>query len=129
MSTEKIARVRRAAEAPEFHTAELCFIAELSNTSDDPAVSIARARVPPGITTRWHRVTGTVERYCILSGEGSVEIGTLPPQPMGPGDTVVIPAGERQRITNTGCGDLVFLAICTPRFTPQAYVDVDASPT
>jgi oxalate decarboxylase/phosphoglucose isomerase-like protein (cupin superfamily) len=37
---------------------------------------------------------------------------------------VLIPPSTRQRIANTGPGDLVFLAICTPRFTQGAYEDV-----
>lgn len=40
--------VRRFDPAAESHTAELCFINELSNIADDPALSIARARVAPG---------------------------------------------------------------------------------
>ena len=43
----------------EFYTSEKCYITELSNTPDDPDVSIARARVEPGVTTRWHRLKGT----------------------------------------------------------------------
>jgi oxalate decarboxylase/phosphoglucose isomerase-like protein (cupin superfamily) len=31
----------------------------------------------------------------------------------------------RQRITNIGKDDLVFLAICTPRFSQDAYEDID----
>jgi len=42
----------------EFYTSERCHIVELSNTRDDPYVSIARARVEPGVTTRWHRPGG-----------------------------------------------------------------------
>src|SRR4051812_1724040 len=91
---------------------EGCFVLELSNSSDDPDVSIARARVPPGATTRWHRLNAIAERYVVIEGEGSVEIGELPPQPVGPGDVVVIPPGCRQRITNTDDdSDLIFLAI------------------
>jgi mannose-6-phosphate isomerase-like protein (cupin superfamily) len=45
---------------------------------------------------------------------------------MGDGDVVIIPAGARQRISNTGTIDLVFLAICVPRFTPGAYVDIES---
>jgi mannose-6-phosphate isomerase-like protein (cupin superfamily) len=37
------------------------------------------------------------------------------------GDVVRIPAGVPQRITNTTDGDLVFFAVCTPRFVPSAY--------
>lgn len=109
----------------EFYTDERCFIVELSNTPDDPAVSIARARVAPGVTTRWHRVRETAERYVILEGRGRVEIGSLPPQDVGPGDVVLIPPSCPQRIANTGAGDLIFLAVCTPRFTNEAYEDID----
>ena len=112
----------------EFYTPEGCFINELSNTDADPEASIARARVEPGKTTRWHRITGTTERYVILSGEGKVEVGNVPPQRVGPGDVVLIPPDCRQRITNVGNTNLFFLAICTPRFLPEAYEDIDPSP-
>lgn len=117
--------IRRFEAEAEFHTAEGCFINELSNTADDPAVSIARARVAPGVTTRWHRVNGTAERYVILEGKGRVEVGSLPPQEVGPGDVVLIPPSCRQRIENIGEKDLVFLAVCTPRFVQQAYEDIE----
>jgi mannose-6-phosphate isomerase-like protein (cupin superfamily) len=54
-----------------------------------------------------------------------VEVGSAAPQEVGPGDVVVIPPGVPQRIANTGGADLVFLAICTPRFTPDAYEDIE----
>ena len=109
----------------EFYTAEKCYITELSNAQDDPDASIARARVKPGITTRWHRLKGTIERYCIISGRGSIEIGELPPQEVKTGDTVLIPSLCRQRISNIGEDDLIFLAICTPRFTDDVYEDIE----
>lgn len=104
---------------------EGCHIIELSNTSDDPEASIARARLEPGLTTRWHRLSGTTERYVILEGRGRVEVGDLPPQEVGPLDVVRIPADCPQRITNIGAADLIFLAVCTPRFQPEAYRDID----
>ncbi len=104
---------------------EACFILELSNSPDDPDVSIARARVAPGAATRWHRLTGTAERYVILAGAGRVEVGALPPQDVKPGDVVLIPPACRQRITNIGGADLVFLAVCTPRFQPGCYEDLE----
>lgn len=113
--------VRRYDPAAEFFTPEQCAINELSNVAGDEAVSIARARVAPGVTTRWHRLQGTTERYVILEGSGRVEVGDLPPQAVGPGDTVLIPPMCRQRITNIGSEDLVFLAICTPRFRQAVY--------
>jgi mannose-6-phosphate isomerase-like protein (cupin superfamily) len=108
----------------EVFTAERCFILELSNRADDPDVSIARARVEPGVTTRWHLVRDTVERYVILEGTGEVEVGDSAARRVGAGDVVLIPASVRQRITNSGASDLIFLALCTPRFRPDAYEDL-----
>jgi mannose-6-phosphate isomerase-like protein (cupin superfamily) len=117
--------IRRFSPAAEYYfSAEGCFINELSNIADDPSVSIARARVAPGVTTRWHRVRETTERYVILEGRGRVEVGELPPQEVGPGDVVLIPPSCRQRITSIGAGDLVFLAICSPRFVTDVYEPV-----
>lgn len=109
----------------EFHTAERCSVIELSNTPDDPEVSIARIRVAPGVATRRHRLIGTAERYVILDGSGRMEIGDLSPRDVNAGDVVLIPPSCRQRITNIGQGDLLFLAICTPRFKPEAYEDLE----
>ena len=117
--------IARAESSDEYYFDEGCFILELSNSSEDPAVSVARARVEPGRTTRLHRLTDTVERYVILEGAGRVELGESTPEDVTPGDVVIIPAGCAQRITNTGERDLVFLAICTPRFTRDAYEDVE----
>lgn len=120
------AAIRTPDSAAEFFTAEKCHILEISNSPDDPDCSIARARVEPGVTTRWHRLAGTAERYVILEGRGRAEIGELPPRNVGPGDVVLIPPGVRQRITNAGNRDLVFLAVCTPRFRPEAYEDIES---
>jgi mannose-6-phosphate isomerase-like protein (cupin superfamily) len=105
----------------EFYTPERCFIVESWNRPDDEGLSIARARVEVGVTTAWHAVLGTIERYLIVTGGGTVEVDDLPPTAVGPGDVVVIPPGKRQRVTNTGDTDLVFYAICTPRFQQSAY--------
>lgn len=119
------ASIKHLSASAEFYTAEKCFITELSNTADDPDISIARARVEPGVTTRWHRLSGTVERYCIISGRGRMEVGDLEPQEVTAGDVVLIPSMCRQRITNTGLEDLLFLAICTPRFSNEVYEEID----
>ena len=63
---------------------------------------------------------------CVKSQEASVEIGDLPPHRVTAGDVVIIPPQVRQRISNIGTDDLVFLAICSPRFTGAAYVDLEA---
>ena len=109
----------------EFHTPEQCHITELSNSADDPDVSIARARLETGVTTRWHRLSGTAERYYIVSGKGRVEIGELDPREVCAGDVVLIPPMYRQRIANIGAEDLIFLAICTPPFSHDVYEDIE----
>ena len=117
--------IKNREASAEFTTPERCHIIELSNSPDDEAASIAEARVEPGVTTRWHCLKGVVERYVILAGKGRVEVGGLPAQDVKPGDVVLIPARCPQRIANIGPEDLVFLAVCTPRFTPEVYEDID----
>jgi mannose-6-phosphate isomerase-like protein (cupin superfamily) len=119
-------QIRHLLPQAEYYFIEGCHINELSNTPDDGAVSIAQARVAPGVATRWHRLRGTVERYVILSGRGRVEVGEMEAEEVGAGAVVVIPSLCRQRITNIGSEDLVFLAICSPRFQPDVYEDVDS---
>ncbi|KUG22566.1 hypothetical protein ASZ90_007658 [hydrocarbon metagenome] len=109
----------------EFYISERCYVTELSTSADDPDVSIARARVKSGVTTRRHRLKGITERYYIVSGKGRVEIGDLPPQEVNHGDVVLIPPMCPQRITNIGKDDLIFLAICSPRFTQDVYEDIE----
>jgi len=114
-------------ESSEFDTPERCFIVEMLNTPDDPDLSIARARVAPGVSTQWHCVLDTAERYVIVQGSGRVEIGELPPRVVGVGDVVLIPPSCRQRIANLGTEDLVFLAICTPRFEKCNYQNLSGT--
>ena len=105
----------------EFFTPERCHIIETYNSAADEACSVARARVQRGVTTAWHQVEGTVERYIMAQGRGRVEVGNFPAEDVGPGDVVIIPAGVRQRISNIGDEDLIFFCVCTPRFQPQNY--------
>jgi oxalate decarboxylase/phosphoglucose isomerase-like protein (cupin superfamily) len=44
---------------------------------------------------------------------------------VNPGDVVLIPPMCPQRITNCGTDDLVFIAICSPRFVQDAYEDIE----
>lgn len=108
-------------EPQEYYFREGCYVTELINQNDDPDVSVARIRVSAGVTTRWHRLHKTRERYLIVEGCGLVEIDDSTPRNVGPGDCVQIPADSLQRISNTGRSDLIFLAVCTPRFTPECY--------
>ncbi len=120
------AAIRKLEDREEYYFAEGCFITELSTGSEDALLSIARARVTAGKTTRWHSLVDTAERYVIIEGTGRVEVGDLPPTVVGAGDVVLIPAGVRQRISNIAAVDLVFLALCTPPFRESAYRDLES---
>lgn len=109
----------------EYFFQENCYINELSNTEEDGALSIAQARVKPGEKTHWHKLRESKERYVILQGEGHVWIGETQTQHVKPGDVVLIPENCPQRIENSGDEDLVFLALCTPRFVAESYVDLE----
>ncbi len=107
----------------EFYFKEGCFIEEMLNNSDQPQMSIARVRVLVNTTTRLHSLRATTERYVILVGEGVVTIADKS-WPVVARDVVTIEAGQGQKIKNTGSEDLVFLAICTPRFLQENYCEI-----
>ena len=116
------AQIMKADATREFETPERCLILEVANDDGDGDVSISRARVPVGVTTEWHHLAGTDERYIIVSGKGRVELGGLAANDVAAGDVVRIPANTAQRIVNTGDNDLVFFCVCTPRFKPSSYI-------
>ena len=119
------ARVLRVRESEEYYTDERCHILELSNDAGDPQLSIARARVAPGIATKLHRLREAAERYVVLEGEGDVRLGDADAQHVVPGSVVHIPPGVTQSIHNTGDTDLVFLCLCTPRFRWHDYEELE----
>lgn len=111
----------RAEPDAEYYFEEGCFILEHLNDPADPDASIARARVPEGGATQWHRLLGITERYYVLQGRGRAEIGDERIT-IEPGDVVLIPPETPQRVINIGPGELVFLAVCTPRFRRECYL-------
>ena len=113
-------------ESKEFFTNERCHILELlDNQNSENLFSIARARVEPGVTTAWHKLTGIIEYYYILDGKGFMEIGEEEGFDVGKNDVVTIPANFAQRIQNKGEEDLIFLAICNPPFSDANYEDLE----
>ena len=114
----KIAKANGSEEF--FAPSERCFILETWHDTGD-SMTFARTRVAPGVATEWHALDGVTERYIVVEGTGRMEVGDLPPTEVAPGDTVFIPAGVRQRITNTGAQDLIFYCVCTPPFNPACY--------
>ena len=63
-------------------------------------------------------------RYFILQGQGRVEIGALPLQDVTNGFVALVPPMCRQGITNTALGELLSLAICSPRFSADDYSEI-----
>jgi mannose-6-phosphate isomerase-like protein (cupin superfamily) len=115
-------------ESSEYFFREGCYIVEVLNDPDHPDLSIARARVAPGVTTQPHSLTNTTERYLIQSGTGLVFLGDdTQGMPVKADDVVVIPSGVCQSIRNTGRVDLIFHALCTPRFLPENYREEEVS--
>ncbi len=99
----------------EFYTPERWYVTEWWNTPRDPALSVARLRIEPGIRSRPYRLRGITERYLFLAGHGVVDIDGER-QEVGPGDGVLIRGGSWRYVVNTGDRDLGLLAICRPRF-------------
>jgi mannose-6-phosphate isomerase-like protein (cupin superfamily) len=112
-------KIITASNQNEKFTPERCFVNENYSEKD---ISIARAKVKPGIKTIPHHLEGVQEIYLITQGMGRAYIESIEPKNVSTGDLVLIPAGKSQSIENIGVTDLVFYCICTPRFTQDCYV-------
>jgi mannose-6-phosphate isomerase-like protein (cupin superfamily) len=94
--------VWKADVAREFLTPERCHILETYNTPTEDSLSIARARVEPNVTTAWHVLEHTMERYIIAEGHGIVEVGDFPAADVGPGDVASFPRGPAKELPTRG---------------------------
>lgn len=112
------------AKPAEFWTAERCYITELMNHDRMPEVSIARTRVEPGITTQLHSLS-VAEWYVIEAGTGLMTVGEEGPGRVVAGDVVCIPRESPQMVFNDGENDLIFLCVCSPRFSQECYTSLE----
>lgn len=76
------------------------------------AFSLAHARVAPGGSTILHSLSSS-ETYIIVSGKGRMQIDGEE-RDVGTGQVVYIPPNAKQKIMNTGSGDLVFYCVVSP---------------
>jgi len=83
------------------------------NDKLDSAYSLAHARLLPGEQSTPHVLQTSSEAYYILNGQGRVYIEEEAAV-VAEGDTVLIPAGAKQYIENTGSEELAFLCIVSP---------------
>ncbi|HPE74407.1 MAG TPA: hypothetical protein PK018_19895 [Candidatus Competibacter sp.] len=67
----------------------------------------------------------TTERSLILEEWRRIEGGDGLPEAVGLSDGVRVPPDVRPPIANTGDADLIFLAICMPRFAGTGDEDVE----
>lgn len=104
----------------EYYFKEGCFIEEWHNSEQDESMSVARVRVEAKQQTLLHSLKNTTERYVMLQGEAVVTIDGKSKKVKNK-DVVVIAPGQTQKIQNSLDSDLIFLAICTPRFELENY--------
>ena len=76
------------------------------------------------MTTQLHRLNGTEETYIIKRCDGVLEIDGEKSE-LQLGDAIIIPAGASQKISNIGPEDLEFFCLCTHRFLPECYEDLE----
>jgi mannose-6-phosphate isomerase-like protein (cupin superfamily) len=112
------------AKPEELWTSERCYITELLNNERTAEVSIARTRVEAGVTTQLHALS-VAEWYVIESGTGLMTVGDQAPERVAAGDVVSIPKNMPQKIHNDGDYDLLFLCVCTPRFSQECYISLE----
>ena len=110
-------------ESQEYFFDEGCHILEIYNDPKQTELSIARARVQAKKETCLHALSSTIERYIILSGEGIATINNKQYE-VKANDVLVIDEGVAQKIRNTKNEDLIFLVVCSPRFTPECYQEL-----
>ena len=93
---------------------------EILHPERDPVdirYSLAHAVIRGGQVSLRHRLT-SVEVYYFLTGTGVMYVGEESTA-VGPGQTVVIPAGATQWVRNTGNDDLEFLCIVDPAWQEE----------
>lgn len=109
--------IKTSDDIPLFEAADGCLVAEVIHPRNDgttPRVSLARATVRPGRSTRPHRLD-MVEIYYVLEGRGLMFIDGESRE-VEAGQAVYIPVGAVQHIKNTGSGGLSFLCVCAPAY-------------
>ena len=74
--------------------------------------SLAHAKVPPGQSTKPHRLKSS-EVYYILQGQGTMHIDKESAK-VSPNCAVYIPPNSTQYIENPGKTDLIFLCLVSP---------------
>lgn len=107
--------IRNRDEQPPFITKDGSTIVSLLDASNAPVKnqSLAEAFIPKGGATERHYHAESEEFYFITAGSGMMELAGETRE-VGPGDAILIPAGEWHRIV--ALEDLYFLCCCAPPY-------------
>jgi mannose-6-phosphate isomerase-like protein (cupin superfamily) len=110
-----------------FVTADGSSIRELAGVPTGNSVnqSLAEATVPAGGSTIEHFHRTSEEIYLFTSGMGRMRLGDQESD-VRAGDTVVIPPGVRHKLDNEGEDPLVLLCCCSPAYSHEDTVLVEA---
>jgi mannose-6-phosphate isomerase-like protein (cupin superfamily) len=113
-------RVENLGRVEAFTTMDGSTIREVAGppTGNARNQSLAEATVAPGSATAEHHHRTTEEIYLFTHGTGVMRLGSEERE-VAPGDTVVIPPGERHMIRNTGAGPLRLLCACAPAYSDE----------
>jgi mannose-6-phosphate isomerase-like protein (cupin superfamily) len=114
--------VKKMANSARFLAGDLTHLRELLHPSNDNVntlFSLAHAYLEMGEKSLPHRLTKSSETYFILEGQGEISIdGSI--YKLEKNDTVFVPPNALQWVRNTGEGQLVFLCIVSPPWSPDA---------
>lgn len=112
-----------------FTTKDGSEIRELVGPAWTPAEkqSLAEATLPVGGATVEHFHRDTEELYYVVEGSARMRLGDAERE-LAVGDCVVIPAGERHKIRNTGDAPLRILCCCAPAYTHEDTVLTEEQP-
>ncbi|MBM3460390.1 MAG: cupin domain-containing protein [Armatimonadetes bacterium] len=108
--------LRHLSECEEIVANDLTRLRELFHPEKDGlplSFSLAHAILPPGARSLRHHLEGSAEVYYILNGRGVMHVGEES-RAVGPGDTLLIPAGAVQFLENPGPEEIHFLALVEP---------------
>lgn len=110
--------VNQLTEQEPFTTADGSTIRSILDRTNAPVEkqSLAEATLPAGGATERHYHKLSEEFYLVLEGEGTMEIGGEL-QKVGPGDAILIPAGQWHQITADDLAGLRFLCCCAPPYS------------
>jgi quercetin dioxygenase-like cupin family protein len=88
-------------------------IKQLLTSTQNPAASISRVRVPPGSVIGWHHHAGQIETVYVLAGESVLTLAGRE-HPFAAGQIVAIPSELEHTLRNDGPETVDLLCVFTP---------------